>query len=556
MPARFLGKRAQSIVASLACSTALLVAPPGARAQDNEPRFPQVKVDRVDASDIDDWRIHVSFLEEGGVPVALMDRELGVFLAEGRDPIRPSAMEALTRFDAGLAAPGFDGEIASVRKADVRQAVVFVVAAHADISPRVGETLAEVVGTIAAGLRDDADVGVIFYGDRVSVLWSPDVGRVELRDVNEYQHCLGRMRDHASTPSAEILEGEVPCGSLFDTPAAVSDNLNSVPAGQGLFPRLFGIPESPELMVEAGKRGHSSLDIRALKRKNERFAHGALETGLRILTANTPSSAVRQIVLISDGLDGYLRVADLVSKRASLSSSCAQRAMECGRREGRTGRDFEGGSRVCTREVLECAMPKVAAAMRSREGVVRDYLTTLVGMMRTTGLRVSVLALPGTDQVGLMRLRVLSLKTGGTLRTASSLGDLVSGAAVSMAEELATQVVIRPDEGLDPNTEYTLAVTIDREIASGSYRFRTGESSLFVSGPWKSAREFAIGKLGHAWGPIVLWAAAVICGLLLVLIVWKTGKGIAGLLKRLGKKKPKVGSSKLKQGVPKLKRPG
>ena len=161
------------------------------------PEFPQIKVDWVDATDPGRWRLHLTVLDEEGLPADLLESNVTVFLSEGREPVRTAGRDPLVRFDAGLPAPGFDGEMASMKKAEVRQAAVIVVAAHADVSPEEGAALLEALNVILSGLKEDARVGVVFYGDLVTVLWSPDGVRLERRDVNQDQHCLGRIRDAA-----------------------------------------------------------------------------------------------------------------------------------------------------------------------------------------------------------------------------------------------------------------------------------------------------------------------------------------------------------------------
>ncbi|MBL6975395.1 MAG: hypothetical protein ISR64_06675 [Deltaproteobacteria bacterium] len=526
-------------------------------AQDLRPELPQFKIDRVDAMDPGDWRAHVTALDEDGLPMDLLEHQVTLYLSPGKESLRPAGSEPFVRFDAGLAAPGFDGEMSSARKSEAPQAVVLVVAAHAGVSHHVGAVLTEGLSVILGGLKEDARVGMIFYGDLVSVLWSPDGVRTELRDVNDHQHCLGRLQRAAAGMDGEgdAPEGEVPCADLFSSPSMVTAGLSSLPAGQGLCPRFFGIPESPELMEAARKRGHTPLDRRSGESERESFATGALETAVRLLATSTPSSAVREIVLVSDGLDGYLRVADLVSQRASRNPVCLEREKRCGRKAGGAGHDHEGGSGVCTREVLECAIPRVAAALGTREEVVRDYLTGLIGLARTAGVRVSSLVLPGTGEVGRARLRILSLKTGGTWRASPTLGEFVEGAATPLADELATQVVIVPDDGLEPDTDYVLALTVDDRLASRSFRFRSGSFVGFWDGPFGTARAFFISRLGHGWGPVILWVVTVLVALLVLLAAWKLGKGIVGLAKKIGGGKAKVKAPQ-RPRVPTLKRPG
>lgn len=553
-------------------ATFLLGASGPAHAGTGDPEWPQVKVDRVDAWNPGRWRILVTALGEGGQPIPILDHGLDVYLAPGHEAVNPLGASPLTRFEGDVPAKGFSGKIRPIGKSDVAQAVVIVVASHADVAPDVREVLSQAIQTLLKGLRKDARVTVLLYGDTIQVLWSPDGQRGEWQDFNEYQNCLGRLRREAA---GERADGTVlPCGGLAEQPDTVQGWIRVLPPGQGLFPRLFGIREAEEVRREAESRGHSMLERRRTDESFEPFATGAVEAAARLLMAGSEPEAERLILLLSDGRDGYLRVSGLVSDHIGRDRACTEKAKSCAARAGEgwadrsdpgLGRgtpadDHEGGSPECTREVLECAIPRVATALRRREDVVREYLVMLVQRLRAAGVRVQAIALPGTDEVGARRLQALSLKTGGTFRSAGNVARLAKDTPQALADEMKFQVVVVPPVGLDPGREYSLAVALagPERVTSAPYRFWTGSRVFFFERPLARARRYVISKLGHGIGPPVFWAAVVVGGLMAIAFVWMMGKGIVGLAKRLvkkgGGKVPKAPKAPGK--VPTLKRPG
>ncbi len=534
-------------------------------AREGGPEWPQVKVDRVDASDPARWRIFVTALGEGGRAIPIIERGLEVFLARGNEAVAPHSSSPLTRFDGDVAAKGFSGKVRAIGKSEVPQAVAIVVASHSDVPPEVREVLPKVLATLLKGLRKDARVTVILYGDVVQVLWSPDGQRGEWRDLNEYHECLGRLRREATGNGGDAAG--VPCGRLVETPETVAGWVQSLPPGQGLFPRLFGIREAEEVVKEAERRGHSVLERR---RTDEPFATGAVEAAARLLILGSDPEAERLVLLLSDGRDGYLRVAGLASERVSRSPECTRAAKACTMRPGPavgggprpkgaraiSTQDHEGGSPECVRQTLECALPKVARALRRREEVVGEYLALLVQRLRAAGVRVHAIALPGTDEVGAGRLKALALKTGGTYRATQNVALLEKGAPEALADELKSQVVVSPPGSLDPGQGYSVAVALtgpDR-LVSAPYRFRAGTRVLFFERPLSRARAWVLSRLGHTWGPPVFWTALVLGALMVLALAWTFGKAVVGLGKRLvkGGKPPKApGGFK----VPTLKRP-
>jgi hypothetical protein len=496
-------------------------------------------------------------MAEGGAPIDLVKEGLSVFWAPEGEPLGSSIDEARLRFEkGGRPAKGSRGRADPAGRSAIRQAAVFVVALHSDVPGEVRDVMGEAVKTVMGGLKPDVEVGVIAYGDAISVLWSPDGSSFYFRDVNDFQHCLGGLREEGAL-SAAPAGPEVPCGRLFQGIEAPQIGLSSLPATQGMFPRFLGIPEASGTLTEAESRGQGRVDRLDEPHVRERFAQGALEAAIRLLLLSSPGDAWREIVILSDGRDGYLRFPDLAWERAG--KDCVARSPECRsrRRVGEAqipGLDHEGASISCSRAVIACSLPRVREGLMGREEVVRDHLARLVTLARAAGIRISTIALPRTDPIGNRRLESLAIRTGGTHRAASSVADLARGVSTALSIEMASGLIVESSKGLAANRDHVLSVALGNGLKAAPYRFRTGPGTF---GPWslvKGMRAATIDRLGHDWGPPAFWAGGTLAILMLIGLILALGKLIGALFKKVaGSKKPKAPPA---PKVPRLKRPG
>jgi hypothetical protein len=177
--------------------------------------------------------------------------------------------------------------------------------------------------------------------------------------------------------------------------------------------------------------------------------------------------------------------------------------------------------------------------------VVREVLGALVATLAASGVRVFPIALPGTDDVGRARLAALAARTGGTSRAAPN-APSIPVVAGQLASELASEVVVTPGQSLDAARRYQVVAVVDREAKSEALAFTTGPRPWPLQGRVAGLRSLAIGKLGHAWGPPVFWAGAVLAALVVIGLFLTLGRAVVGLAKKLGA--PKVP----KPAVPKM----
>jgi hypothetical protein len=212
-------------------------------------------------------------------------------------------------------------------------------------------------------------------------------------------------------------------------------------------------------------------------------------------------------------------------------------------------------------KVLLCSVPAIQAELASREKAARDYLDGLIAALRGAGVRVHAVSIPGADEVGVARLKALATRTGGTFREARS-DDANPAIVKNLVAELGQEVVIEPSDDLEPGARYAVALkaaSVDGEHefeTPRGFEFRAGPRVWFFEGPWDKARSWLIRKLpdGHFWGPITLWTAAVLAGLLALLFIRMIAKVIWGLLKKLFGKKPDIKPPAAPK-MPKLERP-
>lgn len=286
----------------------------------------QVKINRVDASNPSRWRVFLSGLSENGKSFDLLEGfKITLMLGKGIQdrPLSVQDMEVIEEFVGKTALKGYNGKIDVVKKAkDIKQYAVLVVGLHADIPLeriQAWEKEKFLVNALG-GLRQDARVAIIFYRDRIDVMVTPDGNRFELIDINELGRCLADIRERIGEDTEQGQK--VACGGFFPNRGIAEMALKKLPAPQGLFPRLFGINETEEVMCRAKKKGHVPLDkLRNDKdREIEPFATGSLEAALRLLLINSPHDAIRQVILVSDGLDGYLRYSDLIMGETTKAS--------------------------------------------------------------------------------------------------------------------------------------------------------------------------------------------------------------------------------------------
>ena len=525
-------------------------------AEPRQPVTPQIKIDGVDAADPSDWRLMLSALGPDGEPIKVVESGVQVFIADGKGPVRTTGVDPIARFGGdGLPVKGFRGAMKEVQKADASQSVVFVVALHAEISREAAAAIPGALADAFAGLRPDAHVALIAYDDSILVAFNPGGDAPAFTDLNDFQDCLSDLRATADRPLAP--GAAVRCGRMFPVPASLLPLAKSgLPAPQGLFPRLLGIDEGGDAGAWAAAKGHSRIDRVDETYVRDRYAGGAIEAALRLLMTGASQSSLRSIVLFSDGRDGYLRYADAAGDKAAVR--CRSEAPACaGRAGGKVGEagsalDSEGASAACSRAVLECTIPRVSEALARREQVVREALVDLVRLSRAAGVRITTVAMPGTDDVGVARLQALAVRTGGTFRPALAVNQM-KAAAGSVAAEFLRTTVIRPGTSLEDGHEYSVIVT-SGDLKSAPYRFVAGPGTYQGAGRWSRARAFAIAKAGHGWGPPILWIVTVLGVLAVLGIALALGKGVSALVKKIAAPaKPKRPAT---PRMPVQKRPG
>jgi hypothetical protein len=487
-----------------------------------------LKVSRVVIRSPSDWRILVSMAKDGFHPVSLAESSLSVFLAEGESI--PPDTPLFLKLEGERPAKGFKGGAKEMAKSDIKQSVVIVLAMHALIRKDVRSLYEKAIAEVLGGLKKDARVAIIAYNDLLWVLSLSKNGDVEVCDVNDPSVILERERRRRYGEKVD----ETYCSNIFVDPQSAKMMLSRLPPAQGFFPRLFGIDEAQEIVQAAVTIGHFRLD----RERDEYFAKGALEATLKLFMLFADDADVHDIVLVSDGKDGYLMARDVIAKKIAGSSRCTRKVEAC---HGASG--LEDTSEECTRQVLACVLPDVGYALKKREDTVRANFEGLLPLLQSFGVRIFTISLASDDPACAMRLQALSLKTGGTFRDGAS-PDAFLNSAKDLASEISSEFVVKPKKSLKGQTRYTV------EVASGGVRslplsFTTPKSSFFFEPLYRKGRQYAIGRLGHFWGPIAYWCVLALVAVMAFFMLRNFGRMIKGIFS--AKK-----ATKAKQAVPKI----
>lgn len=486
----------------------------------------RLKVSKVVLRSTSDWRILVSMANGAFHPVSLVDSTISVFLAEG-DRIAPET-PVLLKLEGERPAKGFKGSGKEMAKSDLRQSVVVVLATHALVKKEMKSLYEKAVGEVLEGLKKDARVAIVAYNDLIWALSLSKSGEVEVCDLNDPSVVLERERRRRYGDTVD----EENCSNMFVDPQSAKVMLSRLPALQGFFPRLFGIDEGAEIVEGATTVGHFRLD----KEREEYFAKGAIEATLKLFMLFAGDADVHDIILVSDGKDGYLMAKDVITKKIAGSSECTKKALACKGASGLLGDTSE----ECRRQVLACVLPDVAYSLKKREDTVRAYFDSLLPLLQAFGVRIFAISLASDDPVCVMRLQAMSLKTGGTFRDGSTADGFLNSAR-DLAFELSSEFVVKPKKSLKPRTRYTV------EAASGGVRslplsFTSPRSSFFLESLYYKGRQYAIAKLGHFLGPIVYICVLVFIGVMAFFMARTFGRMIKGVIrsKKASKAKPTV----------------
>ena len=264
------------------------------------------------------------------------------------------------------------------------------------------------------------------------------------------QALLGSLEEPPSDDE-EPSGDEITCGltSKYETFLAILETGDNV--FEGAYPRLFNLnwrpytsADSPgdycrkpevkrrkprKLLEDDDDDGEESVEGDPLAVGPWVSEPAAMDLGLEMLIRDAAPGQQKNLILLSDGKDGYVHRLRECKTQWRLNGPCR-------RLQGRASKD-------CINEWLK----KAVVQEQSRFAPKAERW---IGLAKAAGIRIFSVVHPMAETHERERLEVLSFKTGGTARVAHSVNDLDSAYA-DLIDELNGQLVLEfVDEGAVP----------------------------------------------------------------------------------------------------------
>jgi len=514
-------------------------------------RLPQMRIDRVDASEFPKIRVFATVLDGKGRPV-----EVKAFKKLTVRDGKKRSKDPYAEFENGTALGGREDAVMwPADKAKVKHSAMIIVVGHQHESLRsgsLGQRLKESLQGLFKSFGKTDRVNVLFYGDRLYTFVQLKGRTSELADVEFMRtskiNC-GHARDEAIAGGPVTLgdkgkdfpAGTDLCGLTDDTKTLFKRVKQR--AYEGFFPRLFnlGVPffnpkrycAPPKQALKIwGEFSPSNTDSKHEQWKERRdkglpqeWVTSAFDEALRVMLRDGRPDEERSIILVSDGVDGYFRELDLC--RAHPPARCAAR---------KTKRQRD----ACVRDYINDKLIK-------RQGHFRQKALHWIGIARAAGIRVFSV---GLGMIGepyeLERLRLLAERTGGTYREAETEGQL-GGRVQQTATEIMSQLVVdfvhqEPAEVAD-KLSLKLEARLDKTMVSGRTKLRSKAFTVAIPPRkhWTDVVKDAVidtlvsfqEAVGYKWYVIIGIAVIVLFTIIFLLISFFVIRGIFRLLGRI-----------------------
>jgi hypothetical protein len=482
------------------------------------PEYPQIKINRIDASNPPSVKIFLSFLTGKLTPVKMKKiLKLDVYMHPEKG--KPKLIKS---FQDGKPLKGEQGNMLPFSKSGEKLAAVFIFAGHSDPALRdgsLGQRQKKGSGILFKKLGDQDRANVLWYGDYLYYYVKTKGKLDELSKMEDMvKFCQEQRFEFLSKKNVKEKskdeEASFPCG-LFSKEKKLADILQKQPY-EGLYPDLFGLND---LKCKEPSQGKLKTLKTITKEKEEgigedRNIDSAFEEAIRLLVMNSDPSDHRAIAVMSDGKDGYLFAEE--DCKAAYREDCRKIYSD-------------------RNQADQCLKDKLSARILSIQKEFKEKLLRWLPMLRGAGIKVYSVGYPTSSPNELDRLNVLALKTGGTFRSTddvNAVGDLFT----AMIDEMTEQIVLDFDAKLDSETNYVFSV----EVKTEGETFKSGTFEVFSGKIPSALRKFYTGKMGlleskvgHTWAIVILAAAGIICILLLLIIGKLAIKLIKAVIKKL-----------------------
>ena len=413
--------------------------------------FPQVKVDGVEPLAGSRIRVQASFLDRLGraVPLDQLSRVV-ISRKDGRSRPVPVA-----EFEYGEALP-IEETATLLERTGSAASLDLVVIAPATLAapwgnPSGDAQLRKGLSTLLGGLGAEDRANVLWVGDQLHTFIPTRGKTTELSNLHDrYDDCMQAWEaTRLAEPELEEIVTGQGLGELGDEVCGLSSahgDLGGVfgsPMGHGgYYPDLFGVrlllpnvePEHPKQQL-IGSRNHSP--------------DPAMTEAFRMLLRPPTHRPLQQILLISDGEDGYLH--------AEADALLWFRQKACPK---------ELGAQATDKKVERCAQEKLDQFRAAEQERFAESAARWLALARATGIRIHGIGFKSNAvQADYLsdRIALLAQESGGTFRQASTATQLLEH-ITSAGTEIAGQAIVELDSQMQmgEQTEWVIEMTVDQ----------------------------------------------------------------------------------------------
>lgn len=513
-------------------------------------RSPQIKIDRIDASNPPSLRIWATFLDRTQKPVPIDQVEKLVLTAK-RERERAEPIVTFLTGKTNETKAELKPRLKAERPLGLLVIMPATLSGALDLTT-LGESVRNAVSELfrrAVGGSDRANL--IWYADDLFT-YIPTAGKAtELSNLtHRHRECIRARQDLAERPApdeedaapkpgAKLVDlGAEACG-LVSNHGAIADIVKGLGLPRAFYPNLFGIGESLEMCM---KPEHDRIRPPASLHNDDAGPGSAVTEALEMLVRSGEGLDALELVLVTDGRDGYLFRRD--DCRTIFQDERCPRTVAPDALEARDAKDAKGkGGKPLkltdeqVKAVRECVRANMHALLKKEQEEFVDRAKIWLTLARAAGIRIHAVGvrtgLEGENELELDRLRVLAQQTGGTWRLAEDANEVYEQ-VTNLADELAGQYVIDiEDAGIKPGEKVEIGIratvldgpTID---AADGFEVTAGFVEAGAQGFAKRTFEKLVTKVGWTWAMVITIAVALIVLLIVILILRKIIKAIVG----------------------------
>lgn len=504
-------------------------------AQSNEARG---RIFRIDPFQGDGVRVFASFLDASGGPILLGDHILRLSLI-GRKIDRDG--KTWEEFEDESPSRTEDSVVQTLGNSDVPLDVILVVGAHEDSTREQGlnDALRESASLLLKKIPKSARVNILWVTDESRVfIQSKDLGArvIDYWQPATRQFCSVADERYYDARVDDGAEAEHPCGLVSESGPIVAAIKNSADTYvEGSYPRLFALPQELCKAPEIEHPLKQKLEGDAISRKayNRQMSTGALDIALQMMAAYARPGSMRVILYLGDGKDGYVKASE--DCRSGLRAKC--RDVAGSEPRGRRAR------KIWKDKISTCVSQGLRNRVVQHQRNFAEKAQILLPSMRSLNVRLDVVLFPSSERHEEERIRLLSLKSGGSFRIAEDAADLPvqsEAAAKDLTETIVVDFVPESGKHLPEGRSRELSVEIsvpgadDSEIDINTQwaHYKVPEQDHSFSGKLGSIKSWLDGKVGKTASRWIIIFFALILVFIGFKILKKLFKKIFGLFKK------------------------